>query len=295
MNNIISKNITPQGWSSGGGIGCDECPSPVIANNILFGNWAHYGGGISIGGDDWTMTNNTIFGNTAATEGGGMGCYAGTATIANTVLWNNDSPIGPELTLSVSSILTLSHSDVEGGKSSVYIHSGCTLIWSSGMIDSDPLFVGEANGDFHLTFPSPCKDTGDNSIVTEPTDFEGDPRIAYGTVDMGADEFYTHLYWTGDATPGGNVELKFVGLPGTAPVQLWLGSGVLDPPWSTKYGDWYLQFPLLATMPNLGTIPSDGVYLLSFTVPPDTPTPLILPFQAGIGQELSNLSVMDVK
>ncbi len=111
---------------------------------------------------------------------------------------------------------------------------------------------------------------------------------------MGADEFYTHLYWTGDATPGGNVSLKFVGLPGTSPVQLWLGSGVMDPPLPTKYGDWYLQFPLLANM-GLGAIPTPGVYILPFTFPPNTPTPLSLPFQAGIGTELSNLCVLEVE
>lgn len=112
---------------------------------------------------------------------------------------------------------------------------------------------------------------------------------------MGADEFNTHLYWSGDATPGGNVVMKSVGIPGTTPVQLWLGSGVLDPPWPTKYGDWHLQFPLLAIIPNLGVIPSNGVLMLPFTFPVNTPTPLILPFQSGIGMELTNLSMMGVE
>ena len=184
---------------------------------------------------------------------------------------------------------------MKGGKTSVYIESGCTLNWGAGMIDADPLFVDKPNDDFHLTWYSPCKNTGDNSAVTELYDFEGDPRIAYGTVDMGMDEFYTHLYWTGDATPGGSAALKFVGLPGTTPVQLWLGSGIMDPPLPTKYGDWYLQFPLLADV-VLGPVPSpDGVLVLPFTFPPDTPTPLSLHFQAGVGMKLTNLSVMAVK
>ena len=86
------------------------------------------------------------------------------------------------------------------------------------MIDTDPLYADNANKDFHLTWNSPCRNTGDNSAVTECHDIERDPRIAFGTVDMGADEFYTHLYWTGDATAGGNIEVKLVGLPGTSPV-----------------------------------------------------------------------------
>jgi hypothetical protein len=112
---------------------------------------------------------------------------------------------------------------------------------------------------------------------------------------MGADEFYTHLYWTGDATPGGSAALKFVGLPGTMPVQLWLGSGVMDPPMHTKYGDWYLKFPLLANL-GLGAMPSpDGVMVLPFTLPPDIPVPITLPFQAGIGKELTNLCLLVVE
>ena len=184
---------------------------------------------------------------------------------------------------------------MKGGKASVYADPNHALKWGPGIIDADPLFVDPDNGDYHLTFPSPCKDTGDNTAVIELYDFEGDPRIAYGTVDMGADEFYTHLYWTGDATPGGSAALKFVGLPGTAPVQLWLGSGIMDPPMQTKYGEWYLQFPLLANV-GLGAIPSpDGVLVLPFTLPPTTPTPLTLPFQAVIGMELTNRSLLDVK
>ena len=117
---------------------------------------------------------------------------------------------------------------------------------------------------------------------------------SYASVDIGADEFYTHLYWTGDATSGENVEIKFVGTPGSSPVGLCIGTGVMDPPLPTKYGDWYLQFPLLVQL-VLGSIPSpDGVYILPFTFPPDTPTPLSLPFQAGIGTELTNLCVLKV-
>jgi hypothetical protein len=68
----------------------------------------------------------------------------------------------------------------------------------------------------------------------------------------------------------------------------------MDPPLPTNYGDWYLKFPLQAYL-ALGGMPSpDGVMILSFTLPPDTPAPLTWPFQAGIGVELTNLCVMDV-
>jgi hypothetical protein len=201
----------------------------------------------------------------------------------NTILWNNTASTGPQIQLDSGSP-TVTYCNVQGG-------------WPGlGNISSDPNFVDAANGDYHIHYNSQCRDAGNNAAPNiETEDNEGDPRIAYGTVDMGADEFYTHLYWTGNANPGGNVKFKFVGLPGMSPIQLWLGSGTMDPPMQTKHGDWHLQFPLLAHL-MLGAIPSpDGVLILPFTFPPDTPVPLSLPFQAGIGTELTNLCVMDVE
>jgi len=162
------------------------------------------------------------------------------------------------------------------------------------MTTSDPLFVDPANGDFHLTYGSPCRNTGDNTAVNELTDYEGNPRIAQGTVDIGADEFYTHLYYTGDATPGGTIALNFIDTPNTTPVFLWVGSGVLDPPLnSKKHGDWYLQPPLLVDM-FLGIIPSSsGVLSFPYTLTPTFPA-IDIPMQAIIGKRLTNLCVMKV-
>ena len=126
------------------------------------------------------------------------------------------------------------------------------------MIDSDPLFVDAAGGDYHLTFTSPCRGSGDNAAVTETTDFEGDPRIAQGTVDMGADEFYRHLYYTGEATPGSPVELKLVDLPGASPVGFWIALDALETPIPGAYGDWYLLSPMVGPS-LLPPIPADGV------------------------------------
>jgi hypothetical protein len=50
-----------------------------------------------------------------------------------------------------------------------------------------PLFVG--SGDFHLQASSPCINAGNNAYVSSTNDFDGNPRIVGGTVDMGAYEF----------------------------------------------------------------------------------------------------------
>ncbi|MHC4946447.1 MAG: hypothetical protein ACYTG7_25840, partial [Planctomycetota bacterium] len=163
-------------------------------------------------------------------------------------------------------------------------------------IDSDPLFVNPASSDLHLTFLSPCRGSGDNTAVTELYDFEGDPRICQGTVDIGADECYTHLHCMGDFTPGGSIEGKLIGLPGTSPVGLFLGSGILDPPVPTAWGSFHLQ--ALWFLIPLVPIPGDGVLVLPAHIPATPPAPYDLPMQALIGLEmdsLTNLYVLEVR
>ena len=77
----------------------------------------------------------------------------------------------------------------------MYVEGGSTIDWGSGMIDADPLFVDPSGDDYHLTWQSPCGNTGDMAAVPPDLkyDFEGDPRIVLGSVEIGADEFYFHL------------------------------------------------------------------------------------------------------
>jgi hypothetical protein len=165
---------------------------------------------------------------------------------------------------------------------------------TNGNICEDPLFVDGINGDCHLLFDSPCRNGGDNSSPSLPeVDFEGDPRRADGFVDMGADEFHRHLYMTGDFTPGGSVQCKFVGWPGTSPIGLFLSLGVLDDPLQTQWGDFYLKSPFVLWV--LFPIPATGVLILPATLPVDLPGPYDISMQALIGDQLSNLYVLFVK
>jgi predicted outer membrane repeat protein len=258
-------------------------------------NQAYMGGGIFCLDSEATMTGCTQIRNRGFYNGsgGGIHCREGSSlTIANSILWDNQAETGPEIMVGDAaepSSLTISHSDIKRGQSSVFVDSGCALAWGPGMIDSDPLFADLAGGDIHLTFNSPCRGSGDNSAPgLSDIDFEGDPRIAQGTVDMGADEFHAHLYYTGDAKPGGEVRGKLVGLPGTAPVGLLFGSGLLEQPSMTPWGTFHLEAPWMMFL--LDPMPPEGILVIRKTIPVTSPVPLDLPMQALIGSSADALT-----
>ena len=163
----------------------------------------------------------------------------------------------------------------------------------NGNISGDPLFADSMEGDVHLRFDSPCRDSGDGTVPGLPgKDWEGDPRIAGGGVDMGADEFHEHLYWTGAAAPGQGIALKIVGSPMEATL-LCVGTDVLDPPVATKYGDWCLKYPVWPV--SLGAVPWKGVLEITARIPHTYPAPCEVPLQAFVRDGLTNLCILKIE
>jgi hypothetical protein len=196
-NNVIKNNTTP---SNGGGIYCLNA-DPLISNNLIAGNEASSGGGIHYSGAyyDGLLENNTLVKNKAGRGGGLLVDIWTTMTCVSCIFWNNEADDGPQIALQglipYSAALTISYSDVEGGKANLFLGPGCTLNWGAGMIDADPLFFDPGSGDYHLQqdpcqpgVVNPCVDSGGNLVTnngydacTTKTNHDDDE----GRVDMG--------------------------------------------------------------------------------------------------------------
>ena len=175
--------------SYGGAILITDDSSPTIINCEFSNNTADMeGGAISIDANTIpstcspVITNCTFSENSAVSAGGAISNWGAgaTPTITNCVLWGDTAGSGPEIYDYSGAASDVNYSNVEGG-------------WTGGTgnINSDPLFMDPANGDFHLTYSSLCIDSGDNSAAGIPIfDFEGEPRIVDTAVDMGADEYF---------------------------------------------------------------------------------------------------------
>ena len=129
--------------------------------------------------------------NSADDYGGAVYCENfSNLTLNNCILWNNSAgSAGNEIYIKDSgSSCTLNYCCVDNS-AGAYDGSG-TVDDSNHCIFADPQFVNATGGDYHLKDTSPCIDAGDNGSVPSGVDkdLDGNPRIANGTVDIGAYE-----------------------------------------------------------------------------------------------------------
>jgi len=154
----VADNLVVSNASSG--IYITAAPTNYIVNNTIYGNSAQNGGGLyyqTQSGSFNYVYNNIIWGNTASGSGGDVYIVSGGALRS---LYNND------------------------------YHSMAGL-WDVAVnnIDVAPLFVDQLRADYHLRANSLCLNVGNNAAPGLPlVDLDGNPRIADGTVDMGAYE-----------------------------------------------------------------------------------------------------------
>jgi fibronectin type 3 domain-containing protein len=187
---------------TGGGVSCNEYGTVTrctIVNNAALGlvnNWG--GGGVRLhqGG---TVISSLIVSNVARLTGGGVFAFDGGHVYNCTVAANVATNIGGIYFQDLGGVYdlevlnTISYYNQNGNNNGgLYLYT-CTLpgLMGAGNITNDPLFVNVASNNFHLQMNSPCVDTGTNMVwMASQRDLDGNPRVMYGQVDMGAYETY---------------------------------------------------------------------------------------------------------
>ncbi len=157
--------MTNSSQREGGGIASLH-GSATVVNCIIAGNMSvligYGGGGLACVYPDSSMTiiNCTIWRNSAKlSSGGGVLCYEGSTMLENSIVWRNTAARGDEISVANAGTLSVTYSNVGGGRSEVYI-AGSTLNWGAGNIDADTLFAK----------PGYWADVNDPNIVVEPDD-----------------------------------------------------------------------------------------------------------------------------
>lgn len=151
----------------GGGMHGGTANNSIFIDNYVDATNIDNGGG---GMYNSTANNCTI---TACRSENGGGMYGGTAN--NCIIWNN---LNKAATATVNLYGTLASSSC----------SQDLVAGVNGNINGDPLFTDPTNGNYRINTDSPCFNAGTNSLAPAGTDLDGFPRIAYGTVDIGAYE-----------------------------------------------------------------------------------------------------------
>jgi hypothetical protein len=218
-------NVEP--YSAGGGVWCESITA-TVSNCVITGNLANfqfctncswqdvlgYGSGAYGGtlnnctltgnGFNWsgtcgggaaycTLNNCTLTANYGDDEGGG----AWACTLNNCTLMNNRANFygGGAYGCTLNNCIAYYNSASAGTNydSSSTLNYCCTTPDPGGIgnITNEPLFIDYANGNLRLQSDSPCINAGDNAYAPSGLDLGGNPRIAGGTVDMGAYEYQT--------------------------------------------------------------------------------------------------------
>jgi hypothetical protein len=138
------------------------------------------GGAISVH-DPAEMHFCTFVDNDASSLGGAVYNDPGEAIlITGSILWANSAEGGAQILNADGSTLTVTWSDVQGGQAG--IDGGGTLTWQDS-INTDPLFVDAANGNYRLLCASPCIDVACTTVPIDAADVDNESNVTEPTPD----------------------------------------------------------------------------------------------------------------
>jgi fibronectin-binding autotransporter adhesin len=182
---LDSSTIAGNSAAAGGGLYTDESTA-TITNSILVGNVAAgNGGGILATVSTLRVTNSDVVANVAGAKGGGIHAAGSTLVLANAIVALNQAASSFDL----YGILGPGSGAVLLGTDPSFLRNpspGGDGVW--GTPDDD-------YGNLRLQGDSLAINSGSNALAVDAqgdsldVDFDGDPRIVYGTVDIGAYEF----------------------------------------------------------------------------------------------------------
>ncbi|HWB21249.1 MAG TPA: hypothetical protein VG711_13200, partial [Phycisphaerales bacterium] len=150
---ISNKVDGPQAGAAGLSCANSRVTNCLISGNILFSGTDFANPGAGVGAvSTVTFTNCTIafnkFSGTVYPDS--IGGVYGLPMITNCIVYGND---GIQIGSFSSSSASVNQSCVQNG------------FPGTGNISADPLFIDAPNGNFHLQDNSPCRDTGDRSLL----------------------------------------------------------------------------------------------------------------------------------
>ncbi|HZQ45411.1 MAG TPA: choice-of-anchor Q domain-containing protein, partial [Verrucomicrobiae bacterium] len=169
-------SVSNNSASFGGGVGLGVANNSLIASNRA----SSYGGGAFSN----VLNNCILYTNRALSLGGGT--YRGTLNNCAVVENISGGDGGGSYQSALNNCIVFYNSASSGSNYSGGVLSYCDTLplpGGFGNITNDPAFLDIASVNFHLQANSPCINSGNNSYITNLTDFDGNARIAGGTVD----------------------------------------------------------------------------------------------------------------